>query len=84
MRVIFIGLSKLKMLIYPARKAQIALLIAKEVKIQTEYSNFADVFLKEKALALPEQTNLNDHAIKLENDKQPPYGPIYSLKPVEL
>ena len=32
---------------------------------------------------LPEQTD-NEHAIELEGDKQPPYGPIYSLGPVEL
>ena len=33
---------------------------------------------------LPKQTELNKHAIKLEEGKQPPYGPIYSLGPVEL
>ena len=27
---------------------------------------------------------MNEHAIKLEEDKQPPFGPIYSLGPVEL
>ena len=33
---------------------------------------------------LPERTNLNEHAINLEDGKQPPYEPIYSLGPVEL
>ena len=33
---------------------------------------------------LPERTELNEHAINLEDGKQPPYGPIYSLGPVEL
>lgn len=33
---------------------------------------------------LPEQVNINEHAIKLEESKQPPYGPIYSLGLVEL
>ena len=33
---------------------------------------------------MPEQTDLNEHAIELEEHKQPPYGPIYSLGPVEL
>ena len=33
---------------------------------------------------LPERTDLNEHAIELEGDKQPPFGPIYSLGPVEL
>ena len=27
---------------------------------------------------------MNKHAIKLEEDKQPPFGPIYSLKPIKL
>ena len=33
---------------------------------------------------LPERIKLNEHAINLEDSKQPPYGPIYSLGPVEL
>ena len=33
---------------------------------------------------LPERTDLNRHAIKLEYDKQPLYGPFYSLGPVKL
>ena len=53
-------------------------------KVLTEYSDFADVFSEEKILVLPEQTDLNEHAIELEGGKQPPYGPIYSLGPVEL
>ena len=35
-------------------------------------------------MVIPERTNLNQHTIKLEDDKQPPYGPIYSLEKVEL
>ena len=72
------------MSIHPAREAQIASLIAEEVKIPTEYSDFADVFSEEKALVLPKRTNLNEHAIELKDGKQPPYGPIYSLGRVEL
>ena len=70
--------------IHPDRAAQIALLLTEEVKIPEEYSDFTDVFLEEKALVLPEQTESNQHAIELEEGKQPPYGPIYSLGPVEL
>ena len=33
---------------------------------------------------LPERTKLNGHAIDLENGKQPPYWPIYSLGLLEL
>ena len=70
--------------IYPARKALIALWVAKEVKISTKYLDFSDVFLEEKASILPEATKLNQHAIELQKGQQPPYGPIYSLGPVEL
>ena len=73
-----------KMMIYPARKAEIALLLAKKVTVPAEYSDFADVFSKELAEVLPERTKINEHAIELEEGKQPPYGPIYSLGPVEL
>ena len=72
------------MAIHPAREAQIASLVAEEVKIPTEYSDFSDVFSEEKASILPEATELNQHAIELQEGQQPPYGPIYSLGPVEL
>ena len=70
--------------IYPDREVRIASLLTEEVKIPDEYSDFTDVFSEEKALVLPERTELNEHAIDLEDGKQPPYGPIYSLGPVEL
>ena len=70
--------------IHPDKAAQIASLLSKKVKILKEYSDFIDVFLKEKALVLLEQTEFNQHIIKLEEGKQPPYKPIYSLGPVEL
>ena len=49
-----------------------------------EYCNYSDVFLAENAAELPENTGINEHAIKLEEGKQPLFGPIYSLGPVEL
>ena len=70
--------------IHPDRVAQITFLLAQEVRIPDEYSDFADVFSEEKALVLPERTELNEYAIDLEDGKQPPYGPIYSLGPVKL
>ena len=70
--------------IHPDREAQIILLLTKEVKISDIYLDFADVFLKKKALVLSECTDINKHIIKLEDDKQPFYGSIYSLGPVEL
>ena len=78
------SLSLNSMAMHPAREAQIASLVAEEVKIPTEYSDFSDVFLEEKASILPEATEMNQHAIKLQEGQQPPYGPIYSLGPMEL
>ena len=66
------------------QKSQIASLLTEEVKILGEYSDFTDVFSEEKALILPKRTKLNEHAIDLKDGKQPPYGPIYRLGPVEL
>ena len=63
------------------RAAQITSMLSKKVKILDEYLDFANVFSKEKALVLPECTELNKHTINLENDKQPLYGLIYSLSP---
>ena len=84
----------LGMTIYPLQVAQIldsnpvqfAALKQNETftKVPSEYSDYTDVFSEKKALVLPEQTDLNEHAIELESDKQPPYGPIYSLGPVKL
>ena len=72
--------------VHPSCRAQIAALVANEAptSIPTEYSDFADVFSPELASELPEHTGINDHAIELVDDWQPPYGPIYSLGPVEL
>ena len=78
------SLSLNSMSIHPAREAQIASLIAKEVKIPIEYSDFSDVFLEKKASILPKAIKLNQHAIKLQEGQQLLYGPIYSLDPVEL
>ena len=55
---------------HPARKAQIASLIAEEVKIPTNYSDFSDVFSEEKVLVLPEIIDLNQHAIELQKGQQ--------------
>ena len=72
------------MTIHTAKKAWIAFLLGEKVIIPAKYSDFADVFSEESANIFPEQTGVNDHAIEMEKGKQPPYGPIYSLEPVEL
>ena len=53
-------------------------------EVPAENSDYNNVFSTENAVELPENTGINEHAIELEEDKQPPYGPIYSLGPVEL
>ena len=72
--------------VHSLRRAQIAHLKADEAptKIPSEYVDFADVFSPKLAAELSEHTGINDHAIELVDDWQLLYGPIYSLRPVEL
>ena len=74
------------MTIHPEHKAQIALLKAEEtsVFVPAEYLDFANVFSKELAAVLSEHTEMNTHAIDLDEDKQPPNEFIYSLGLVKL
>ncbi len=53
-------------------------------KIPAEYSDYADVFSSDLAMELPEHTGMNEHTIELIEGKQPSYGSIYTLNPVEL
>lgn len=48
-----------------------------------EFKDFADIFSKASADKLPPSTKYN-HSIPLEEGKQPPFGPIYSLSETEL
>ena len=68
------------------KQAQIrALLFDKApTKVPEEYSNYIIFFLAENAVELLENTGINEPAIKLEESKQPPFGPIYSQGPVKL
>ena len=72
------------MLIHSTKEAKIALLVAEEVKIPTKYSDFLDVFWKEKAWILLNATKLNQHTIELQDNQKPFYRLIYSLSLVEL
>ena len=67
-------------------KAQVGALLFNQIptEVSVEYSNYSDVFLAENAAELSENTGMIEHAIKLEEGKQPSFGPIYSLGPVEL
>ena len=89
-----------KMAMNPDKKAQIEAQSGAQVKngaqvgallfdealteILAKYSDYSDVFLTENTAELPENTGMNEHAIKLEEGKQPSFGLIYSLGPVEL
>ena len=48
-----------------------------------QYKSFADVFSEKDAGVLPTGEHQH-HPIVLENGKEPPYGPLYSLSSVEL
>lgn len=52
--------------------------------VPAEYLDFANVFSEKLTAVLPDHTKINTNAIDLEEDKQPPYGFIYSLGLVKL
>ena len=70
--------------IYPSCQAQFTALTSEETGIPAKYSDFSNVFSSDSVAELPEHTEINDCPIKLLDNKQPPYGPIYSLGLVEL
>lgn len=53
-------------------------------KIPDKYSDYIDVFSPDLAMKLPENTDMNEHAVELIDGKQLPYGLIYALSPVDL
>ena len=53
-------------------------------KVPAKYSDFADIFSLDLSSELPKYTGINDHAIELVEDQQPPYRLIYNLETVEL
>ena len=83
-----------EMVVDPGRKAQIEVQSGAQVgallfdeaptKVPVEYSDYSDVFLAENATELPKNIGMNEHVIELEEGKQPPFKPIYSLGIVEL
>ena len=58
--------------------------MAKKVTVLAKYSDFANVFLEESANILQEWIGDTEHAIELEEGKQPPYRPIYILETMKL
>ena len=78
--------SLLQLNVHPSCRYQVFGLIVEEAftKVPAKYSDFADVFSSNLAFELPEHIGINNYTIELVDGQQPPYGPIYSLGPVEL
>ncbi len=74
------------MTIHPSQAAQIATLQWHKAltKIPAKYSDYADVFSLDLAMELSENIGMNEYAIELIEGKQPSYGHIYTLNPMEL
>ena len=72
--------------VHSDRKIQIAAFNTNKafVIVLAEYSDFKDVFSKKSFTVLPAYTEINTYVINLEEDRLPPYGPIYSLKLMKL
>ncbi len=68
------------------KKAQIAQLKVDEalIKVPSEHADFSDVFSLKLAAKHLEHMRINNYAIELVDDWQPPYSFIYSLRSVEL
>ena len=76
--------------VHSKKQAQIeaqvrALLFNKTLtEVLSKYSDYSDISSAEYVAEFLENTGMNEHAIKLEEDKQQLFGPIYSLGLVEL
>ncbi len=53
-------------------------------EIPAKYFDYTDVFFLALAIELPENTGMNKHAMRLIDEKQPPYRSIYAFCLVEL
>ena len=78
--------SKRQAQIKAQSKAQVGALIFDEtpIAVSTEYSNYSNIFSVKYTIELPEYIEINNHTIKLEEDKRLPFGPIYNLGSIEL
>ena len=85
--VVYVAIRKQEeMPVHSEKQAQVGALLFDEAptKVPVEYSDYSNVFSAQNVAELPENTGMNEHAIELEESKQLPFGPIYSLEPVEL
>lgn len=67
--IYLVSLNSTQFNVYPFYRLQIADLIAKEtsIKIFAKYADFANIFFLDLESKLLEQTEINDHAIKIVN-----------------
>ena len=70
---------------HPLQVAQFTALKQDEAftKVLPKYVDYADIFLFDLAIKLSKNIGIIEYAIKLQNNNQPPYRPIYNLGPVE-
>ena len=75
-----------KMLMYSKKQAQVEVLLFDKAftEVPAKYSDYSNVFSAENIVELPENTEMNKYAIKLEESKQPSFSLIYSLESVKL
>ena len=75
-----------KILVNFKKQAQVGVLLFNKAptEISAEYSDYNNVFLAKNIAELPENTKIDKYVIKLKEDKQSLFGPIYSLGLVEL
>ena len=82
--IAFLGSTSLN--VHSFQRSQISNLIANKTstKISDKYAAFAEVFFLDLVNKLPKYIGINNCSIKLVDDQQPLYRPIYTLGPVEL
>ena len=87
MFVIYIAIWKQeKMLVHSKKQAHVRALLFDEAftEVLAEYSDYSNIFSAKNAAELLKNIGINEYVIKLEENKQPSFVPIYSLEPVEL
>lgn len=84
--IVHIALVEVQETVYLSHRAYILSLITNKVpvKISKEYLEYINIFSKKAIEELLKQIQINNYPIDLKEDKQLPYGLIYSLAPVEL
>lgn len=73
-------------IVYPGRKLLLAALEEAKAPIEVlmEYYDFANIFSSNLTIELPDCIGINEHTIKLVEEKLPPYSSIYSPSSVEF